>query len=135
LGSSEELEKAIQPHLTMSNVDPNADAQIGIKECVDSLETLTLTAAWEDIAKTIFVQICPNFVDDPAAIIQSIYQVSYDSSIPDKKIILSVTQYFNAIQCLTTSILPKSRDWSINVTQHFLSHLLVTDVRDQMKGR
>jgi uncharacterized Zn finger protein (UPF0148 family) len=116
-----------------SIVDPNADAQIRIKECVDALESLTLTAAWEDITKKIFAQICPNFVDDPAAIIQSIHQISYDSSTPDKKIVLSVSQYFNAIQRLT-SFLPKSNDWSIDVTQHFLSHL-VTDVRDQMKGQ
>ena len=116
-----------------SIVDPNADAQIRIKECVDNLEHITLSAAWEDISKKIFAQICPNFVDDPAAIIQSIHQISYDSSTPDQKIILSVSQYFNAIQRLT-SFLPKSRDWSIDVTQHFLSHL-VTDVRDQMKGQ
>ena len=116
-----------------SIVDPNADAQIRIKECVDTLETLTLTAAWEDISKKIFAQICPNFVDDPAAIIQSIHQVSYDSSTPDKKIVLSVSQYFNAIQRLT-SFLPKSKDWSIDVTQHFLSHLVI-DIRDQMKGQ
>jgi hypothetical protein len=116
-----------------SIVDPNADAQIRIKECVDTLENLTLTAAWEDIAKKIFAQICPNFVEDPAAIIQGIQQVSYDSATPDQKIILSVTQYFNAIQRLT-SFLPKNRDWSIDVTQHFLSHLVI-DVRDQMKGQ
>jgi hypothetical protein len=116
-----------------SIVDPNADAQIRIKECVDTLENLTLTAAWEDIAKKIFAQICPNFVEDPAAIIQGIHQVSYDSATPDQKIILSVTQYFNAIQRLT-SFLPKNRDWSIDVTQHFLSHLVI-DVRDQMKGQ
>jgi hypothetical protein len=60
--------------------------QIQIKECDDALETLTLTAAWEDISKKIFAQICPNFVDDPAAIIQSIHQVSYNLSTPDKKI-------------------------------------------------
>ncbi len=116
-----------------SIVDPNADAQIQIKACVDTLESLTPTAAWEDISKKIFPQICPNSVDDPSSIIQSIHQVSYNSSTPDQKIILSVTQYFNAIQRLT-SFLPKSRDWSIDVTQHFLSHL-VTDVRDQMKGQ
>jgi uncharacterized Zn finger protein (UPF0148 family) len=114
-------------------LDPNADAEIKIKECVDSLENLTLVAAWEDISKKIFNQICPNFVDDPAAIIQSIHQLSYDSSAPDKKIILSVSQYFNAIQRLT-SFLPKNMEWSIDVTQHFLSHLVV-DVRDQMKGQ
>ena len=116
-----------------SIVDPNADAQIQIKQCVDTLENITLTAAWEDISKKIFSQICPNFVDDPAAIIQSIHQVSFDSSKPDQKIILTVSQYFNAIQRLT-SFLPKSKNWSIDVTQHFLSHL-ITDVRDQMKGQ
>jgi hypothetical protein len=111
----------------------NADAQIQIKECLDALETLTLTAAWEDISSKIFAQICPNFVDNPAAIIQSIHQVSYNSTTPDKKITLSVLQYFNAIQCLT-SFLPKSASWSIDVTQHFLSHLVV-GIRDQMKGQ
>jgi hypothetical protein len=116
-----------------SIVDANADAQIRIKECVDSLETLTLTAAWEDISKKIFAQVCPNFVDDPAAIIQSIHQVSYDSVTPDKKITLSVSQYFNAIQRLT-SFLPKNHAWTIDITQHFLSHLLV-NIRDQMKGQ
>jgi hypothetical protein len=89
-----------------SIVDANADAQIRIKECVDTLEALTLTAAWEDISKLIFAQICPNFVDDPAAIIQSIHQVSYDTANPEQKITLSVSQYFNAIQRLT-SFLPK----------------------------
>jgi hypothetical protein len=83
--------------------------------------------------KKIFLQICPNFVNDLAAMIQSIHQVSYDSSTPDKKIIILVSQYFNAIQRLT-SFLPKRRDWSIDVTQHFLSHLVI-DVRDQMKGQ
>jgi hypothetical protein len=66
-------------------------------------------------------------------IIQSIHQVSDDSSTPDKKFVLWVSQYFNAIQRLT-SFLPKSSSWSIDVTQHFLSHLLV-DIRDQMKGQ
>jgi uncharacterized Zn finger protein (UPF0148 family) len=114
-------------------VDANADAQIRIKECVDALEALTLIAAWDDCSKKIFAQICPNFASDPAAIIQSIHQVSFDATTPDKKIILSVSQYFNAIQRLT-SFLPKSSDWSIDVTQHFLSHLII-DVRDQMKGQ
>jgi hypothetical protein len=113
--------------------DVNADAQIRIKESVDSLENLTLIAAWEDISQKIFNQICPNFVEDPAAIIQGIHQISYDSSTPDKKIVLSVSQYFNAIQRLT-SFLPKSESWSLDVTQHFLTHLLV-DLRDQMKGQ
>jgi hypothetical protein len=116
-----------------SIINANANAQICIKECVDTLETLILSAAREDISKKIFVQIFPNFVDDPAAIIQSIHQVSYDSTLPDKKIILSVLQYFNAIQCLT-SFLDKSSSWSINMTQHFLLHLLV-DILDQMKGQ
>jgi uncharacterized Zn finger protein (UPF0148 family) len=114
-------------------VDNNADAQIQIKECLDALETLTLTAAWEDISSKIFAQICPNFVDDPAAIVQSIHQVSYDSTTPDKKITLCVLQYYNAIQRLT-SFLPKSALWSIHITQHFLSHLVV-GIRDQMKGQ
>jgi hypothetical protein len=70
---------------------------------------------------------------NPAAIIQSIHQVSFDPTTPDKKIILSVSQYFNAIQRLT-SFLPKSWDWSVDVTQHFLSHLII-DVCDQMKGQ
>jgi hypothetical protein len=116
-----------------SIIDANADAEIRIKECVDALETLTLVAAWDDISKKIFAQICPNFVDDPAAIIQSIHQVSYDTATPDKKIVLSVSQYFNAIQRLT-NFLPKSNSWSIDVTQHFLSHLVI-DIRDQMKGQ
>jgi uncharacterized Zn finger protein (UPF0148 family) len=116
-----------------SIIDANADAQIQIKQCVNALEELALIAAWDDISKKIFAQICPNFVEDPAAIIQSIHQVSYDSSTPDTKITLTVTQYFNAIQRLT-SFLPKSESWAIDVTQHFLSHLVV-DVRDQMKGQ
>jgi uncharacterized Zn finger protein (UPF0148 family) len=116
-----------------SIVDNNAGAQIQIKECLDALETLTLTAAWEDISSKIFAQICPNFVDDPAAIIQSIHQVFYDSTTPGKKITLSVLQYFNAIQRLTSFLL-KSDSWSMDVTQHFLFHLVV-DIRDQMKGQ
>jgi hypothetical protein len=32
-----------------SIIDANANAQIQIKECIDALETHTLTAAWEDI--------------------------------------------------------------------------------------
>jgi hypothetical protein len=132
LGQSQKLDQTfflIPPSI----VDANADAQIRIKECVDALETLTLSAAWEDIAKNIFAQICPNFIDDPAAISQSIQQVSYDTTIPDKQIVLSVLQYFNAIQQLT-SFLDKSSAWSIDVTQHFLLHLLV-DIHDQMKGQ
>jgi hypothetical protein len=84
--------------------DANAKEQIQIKECVDALETLTLIAAWEDIAQKIFNQICPNFVDDPAAIIQSIHQVSYDSSTPDKKIIL----------CQSCSISTLFSDWQVS---------------------
>jgi hypothetical protein len=87
--------------------DSNADAEIKIKECVNSLENPMLITVWEDITKKIFNQICPNFADDPAAIIQSIHQLSYDLSAPDKKIVLSVSQYFNAIQHLT-SFLPKN---------------------------
>jgi hypothetical protein len=45
----------------------------------------------------------------------------------------SYRAYINAMQCLT-SFLPKSSDWSIDVPQHFLSHLII-DVRDQMKGQ
>jgi hypothetical protein len=77
-----------------SIIDANADAQIQIKQCVSALEELALIAAWDDISKKIFAQICPNFVEDPAAIIQSIHQVSYDSNTPDTKITLTVTQYF-----------------------------------------
>jgi hypothetical protein len=72
--------------------DANANAQIQIKECVDVLEILTLIAAWEDISQKIFNQICPKFLDNPAAIIQSIHQVSYDLSAPDNTIILFVSQ-------------------------------------------
>jgi hypothetical protein len=31
-----------------ATVNANADAQIQIKECVDTLETLTLTATWDN---------------------------------------------------------------------------------------
>jgi hypothetical protein len=93
LGSPQEFEVTILSH-PPSIIDAKADAQIRIKECVDALETLTLTAAWDDILTKIFAQICPKFVDDPAAIIQSIHQVSYDTTTPDKKILLSVSQYF-----------------------------------------
>jgi hypothetical protein len=116
-----------------SIINVNADVQIRIKECVDAVETLTLTAAWENISKKIFAQICQNFINNPAAIIQSIHQVSYDSSTPNKKIVLSVSQYFNAIQRLT-NFLPKSSSWLIGMTQHFLSHLLV-NICDQIKGQ
>jgi hypothetical protein len=90
LGPSKEPEKPFYL-IPPSIIADNADAQIQIKQCINALEELTLIAAWEDFSKTIFAQICPSFVDNPAAIIQSSHQVSYNSSTPDKNITLSLS--------------------------------------------
>jgi hypothetical protein len=71
-------------------------------------------------------QYCCHYPEYPSSVLQF-----FDTW--DKKIIRSVSQYFNAIQCLT-NFLPECSSWLINVAQHFFDHLLV-NIHDQMKGQ
>jgi hypothetical protein len=44
----------------------------------------------------------------------------------------SVVQYFNSLQCIT-NFLPTNKDWCIDITQHFWTHLL-NNIRVQMQA-
>ena len=83
------------------------------------------------ITPKVYTQLCPNVVEDPAAVIQYIRQVTKDDQgVP---VILSVETYFNSVQRMTNFLSKDTGDWSINVTQHFQPHLR-EDIRSQMKA-
>jgi hypothetical protein len=108
--------------------DPSADAQIEFANCIRRLETISLEAAWPFAAAKVFSQTCPNFTDDPASVIQGIHR---ESTKDNKKVTLSVEQYFKSIQTLT-NFLPKTKSWSIDVFQHFINNVTPA-VREQMQ--
>jgi hypothetical protein len=92
------------------------------------LEKIALEASWDYITSQIYQQISPQVGVDPASILQDIHHSSKDEKGEVK--VLSVEQYFNAIQRMT-NFLPKSGTWPLDVGQHFFTHLL-DDVRQQM---
>jgi hypothetical protein len=95
------------------------------------LDKIAQEAAWPTITSKVFTQLCLNVVEDPAAVIQSIHQVTKDTQ--GDTVTLTVKSYFTFVQRMT-SFLPKDAgDWSINVTQHFQSHLR-EDIRSEMKS-
>jgi hypothetical protein len=83
---------------------------------------------WTHIVGQIYQQLCPNVVADPATVIQDIHQATTDAN--GEKVILKVEAYFNAIQRMT-NFLPKADTWTIDVVQHFITHL-IDDVRQQL---
>jgi hypothetical protein len=112
--------------------DADADAQIEFYACERRLEDITLQAAWPFAAKSVFKQTCPNFVADPAMVIQEIHQQSKKHG-SEEIIKLSVAEYFKSIQTLT-NFLPKSGVWPIDVVQHFITHT-TPDIRQQMQSQ
>jgi hypothetical protein len=112
--------------------DASADAQIEFYACQRRLEDITLHAAWPFACKSVFKQTCPNFVADPAMVIQEIHQQSKKHG-SEEIIKLSIAEYFKSIQTLT-NFLPKSKVWPIDVVQHFVTHT-TPDIRQQMQSQ
>jgi hypothetical protein len=108
--------------------DPLSSAVIERTE--PTLRKIALAAAWPSICRAIFKQLCPNLDRDPIAVIQNIHQVSKDNK--GLEVQQYVVQYFNSLQCMT-NFLPMDQDWSIDITQHFWTHLLST-IRVQMQA-
>jgi hypothetical protein len=108
--------------------DPLSSAVINSTE--PELRKIALSAAWPSICKAVFKQLCPNLDRDPIAVIQSIHQVSKDEK--GIEVQQSVVQYFNSLQCMT-NFLPADEEWSIDITQHFWTHLL-SNIRVQMQA-
>jgi hypothetical protein len=70
-------------------------------------------------------------VKDPAAVIQSIHQVTRDTQ--GDTVILMVESYFTSVQRMTYFLPKDAGDWPIDVTQHFQSYLR-EDIRREMKS-
>jgi hypothetical protein len=71
--------------------DINSDTRIQVKMCILRLEMLALDATWTVITKRVFDQLCPNFIEDPAIVIQSIHHESRGNG--DIMVALTVEQY------------------------------------------
>jgi hypothetical protein len=114
--------------LPSSISDPLSSAVI--KSTEPALCKIALSVAWPSICKAVFKQLCPNLDRDPIAVIQSIHQVSKDEK--GVEVQQTVVQYFNSLQCMN-NFLPADKDWSIDITQHFWTHLL-SNIRVQMQA-
>jgi hypothetical protein len=114
--------------LPSSISDPLSSAVLESTE--PNLRKIALLAAWPSVCRAVFKQLCPNLDRDPIAVIQSIHQVSKDDK--GVEIQQTVAQYFNSLQCMT-NFLPSNQDWSIDITQHFWTHLL-SNIRVQMQA-
>lgn len=110
--------------------DNSADAQINIKSCNTKLESLALEAGWSIISNAVFRQICPNLDQDPIRVIQECKQGGTNAKGETYQ--LSVDQFFKAKNRLI-NFLPKTGDWSIDVTHDFISGL-VKPIRDEVNG-
>jgi hypothetical protein len=108
--------------------DIHADAMIEISSHL--VDKIALEASWTHIVDRIYQQLCPNVVADPATVIQDIHQATTDEK--GEKVILKVEEYFNAIQRMT-NFLSKTETWTIDVVQHFITHL-IDDVRQQISA-
>jgi hypothetical protein len=106
----------------------HADATIEISSHL--IDKIALKASWTHIVDQIYQQLCPNVVTDPARVIQDIHQATTDEK--GEKVILKVEEYFNAIQRMT-NFLSKTETWTIDVVQHFITHL-IDDVRQQISA-
>ena len=102
--------------------DKAGDAEINTASAKSRLDNIIYQAAENHIKKAIFVHICPNYVDDPPAAILKIRQDSIDDVDPKKTVTLSVSQYHNRIPNLMEQ-LGASKDYSIDVAQHFYQNL------------
>eukprot|EP00978_Attheya_sp_CCMP212_P005060 scaffold11190_cov32-Attheya_sp.AAC.1 len=115
-----------------SIADVSADASIEVTPGVQGLENkLALEAAWDYITQAVFDKICPNFTQDPAAVIQEITQ---EQVIPKTgaRIALTVEQYHNAIlNC--ANFFPQSGEWEVDVIQDFMTHLS-SSIKIQVKA-
>ena len=98
--------------------DKASDAEINPASPKNRLENIIYQAAEKDIKKHIF----PTYVDDPAAAVLKIKQVTVDEIDSSKTITLSVSQYHDRILSLM-ELLGASKDYSIDVAQHFYQNL------------
>eukprot|EP00978_Attheya_sp_CCMP212_P020596 scaffold59128_cov55-Attheya_sp.AAC.1 len=64
---------------------------------VQHLEKLALEAAWGYITNSVFQKICPNFIEDPAAVIQEIMQHQTDPAMMGGQITLIPLSNFIAL--------------------------------------
>eukprot|EP00978_Attheya_sp_CCMP212_P014447 scaffold36813_cov66-Attheya_sp.AAC.6 len=115
-----------------SIADVSANASIEVTPGVQGLEKLALEAAWDYITQAVFNTICPNFTQDPAAVIQEITQEQVDSKTGER-ISFTIEYYHNAIlNC--ASFFPQSEEWGeFDVVQHFMTHLL-SSIKIQVKA-
>jgi hypothetical protein len=95
------------------------------------LDKIAQEAAWPTITSKVFTQLCPNVVKDPAALIQSIHQVTKNTQ--GNTVTLTVESYFTSVQRMTNFLPKDAGDWSIDVTPHFQSHLR-EDIRSEMES-
>ena len=102
--------------------DKASDAEMNLASAKNRLDNIIYQAAENHIKKAIFEHICPNYVDDPAAAILKIKQVTVDDIDSSKTITLSVSQYHDRILSLMEQ-LGSSKDYSIDVAQHFYQNL------------
>ncbi len=113
------------PEITDVNADAELESTNGL------LDKIAQEAAWPTITSKVFTQLCPNVVEDHAAVIQSIHQVTKDTQ--GDTVTLTVESYFTSVQRMTNFLPKDAGDWSIDVTQHFQSHLR-EDIRSEMKS-
>eukprot|EP00957_Ditylum_brightwellii_P057060 4324548-Ditylum_brightwellii.AAC.1 len=109
------------------------DTSIDYSRCHKKLIELCLSAGWEHITAKVYIQLCLYLKNDPVTIIQSIHQEYYLQEDSTQKITQSVEEYFKAIQQMT-NFLPKKKQWPLDVTLHFNTHL-IEDVKHQMTVR
>eukprot|EP00978_Attheya_sp_CCMP212_P010668 scaffold25969_cov52-Attheya_sp.AAC.1 len=114
-----------------SIADVSADASIEVTSGVQGLEKLALEAAWDYITQAVFDKICPNFTQDPAAVIQEITQEQVDPKTGER-IALTIEQYHNAI-LNSANFFPQSGEWEVDVVQHFMTHLS-SSIKIQVKA-
>ena len=74
--------------------DVNADAEL--ESTNGLLDKIAQEAAWPTITSKVFTPLCPNVVEDPAAVIQSIHQVTKDTQ--GDTVTLTVESYFTSVQ-------------------------------------
>ena len=121
------IQKPFYLHSPTIEGDTVADAVIEVHHCGRDLKTLALRAVWRPITEFVFKSCCPNLEQDPVQVIQECHQEVTDP-VTQAKTFQTVDQYYQLIFRLA-AFLPKSRDWQLDVVQHFITHLK-KEIRD-----
>ena len=120
-----------KPFDLLMSSDINGETTLQVDICIQRIETIAHRASWPNLTKSIFEQICPSILQDPVAILQNIKQTTINK-VTKSPVLLSVQKYFTSIQNMT-SFFPASKNWTIDVTNHFLTHLDDT-IKSQMEN-